>query len=103
MSKGKKKVHGIPVIDTRKGVAKLKPLTKPKPPKKVKKNPSPQMGAMQNGFYKLAQQPQTFNYLGVDTGWFLQEYTADVEPDKIKKPTVGDWAEEWYEKQKKLG
>lgn len=127
MSKGKKKNYNKPILPVKVGGIKVPP---PKPPKKVKKKkpettpyvwdkaalkkmvvnfPEPTVKARQNGFYQLAQQPQVFNYLdpkvngGVDPGWFLQEYTADVEPDKIKKPTVDDWAEEWYEKQKKLG
>lgn len=121
MSKGKKKNYNKPILPVKVGGIKVPP---PKPPKKVKKKPkqltqadiNKMLGSWvgarikggQSGYYQISHQPQQFNKL--DPNMFMQqypgyveEYDADFKGKEAKKPTVGDWAEEWYEKQKKLG
>lgn len=119
MGKGKK-IWNKPVLDNRRGLAKLKPIEQPKKAKKklgsvkYKKNtvdPGWNKVALNNlmsvlqknepGYYQLAQSPQVFNYFNPSvSNTFIQEYANDFKPEKTKQPTVGDWAEEWYEKNR---
>lgn len=131
MSKGKKKNYNKPILPVKVGGIKVSPPKPPKKVKKkawdegaltklLKNMPEPQlykgrqMGVgnlydptkvgqwQQFQWHTTPAEPNKFFNISPEP--FQQEYTIEFDKEEqIKQPTVDDWAEEWYEKQKKLG